>query len=151
MSDLKQGLCLDANIVIAALINEPDHEACVRVIELAQLANAPFFAPALLTFEVSSTLQRKVHDHELSKKQAKRALEIFIEFNVLVMWQDYVLTRALQFAQKLRLKNSYDAAYLAVASTRGIPLITLDEELIAKGKKIYKSIYTPRQLLAHSI
>ncbi len=140
-------VCLDANIFVASLTREPAQESCLELMQHIEQHQSALFEPALLVFEVTSSFRKKQLRGELNGAEAERGLEIFFNLPLLLQWQDFLMQKSIRFAEQLKFKNTYDSAYLAVAETRGIPLVTLDAELQAKGKRLYRDIYTPEQFL----
>ena len=59
-----------------------------------------------------------------------------------------MITAATEYAASLSNPKMYDFTYVAVAKERDIPLVTLDQDLITKGRTIYSKIYTPAEFLA---
>lgn len=135
-------ICLDANVFIAGFANEDSSEPCRQLLERLIKTDKVMVEPGIVSFEVASVLRRKVATHEMSEDQMKQALNYFFEFPLYMEWQDSLLQNASIAAKQLRHKNIYDASYLAVAQLRNIPLITLDEELMTRGKDFYPQIWT---------
>lgn len=140
-------VCLDANIFIASLIPEQDQDICQNLISTLQQRDTTFYAPALIVFEVSSALFKKHTLKEISRGEQEKALGLFFDFPLLLQWQSSLLLKTLTFSQRMGCKNTYDAAYLAVAQAKGIPCITLDQEFCKRGKKIYKNMFSVQEYL----
>lgn len=142
-------VCLDANIFIASLTNEPNRDICLTLLRRLDEERAAFFEPALVVFEVGSNIQKKVFHEELKLHDAQQSLDAFFQMPLLLQWHDRIINKAAYFAQVLHLKNTYDCAYLAVAATRVIPFVTLDDEFAKKGQKVYKNIFSVDEFLKH--
>lgn len=143
-------ICLDANIFTSALTSEPSSDLSLTLLRRLDKLKADYFEPALIIYEVGSSFQKKVLNKDLSRQEAQRSLDSFLQFPLLLQWQDYHMRKAAQFAKTLRLKNIYDASYLAVAESREIPLVTLDYDFYKKGRKVYKNIFTVENFLKRS-
>lgn len=143
-------VCLDANILVACLTPEPQQAACLRLMDYLYTEQIVLMAPALIVFEVSSSLQRKFLGREVTKKTYQQALNLFFELPLFLQWQDHLLKKAAEFARRLHFKNIYDTSYLALACNRGIPLITLDKELLRKGRSVCPDIETVQSFLVRS-
>lgn len=135
-------VCLDANFFISCFTRERDHDLCLNLLSVLLERDYVFFEPALVGFEVASTLRKKVFLKEITKSEAEDALEIFSDFPLLLQWQTPVLSKSLTHANHLGTKNTYDMSYLAVAIDRNIACVTLDEDFMKKAKKVYKKMYS---------
>lgn len=140
-------ICLDANVFVASLTHEPDQEVCLELMNRLDLAQTALFEPALLVFEVTSSLRKKQVLGNLLPDEAEEGLGIFFNLPLLLQWQDFLMKKSLQISNQLRLKNAYDSCYLAVAMTREIPLVTLDLEFKKKAQSYYKKIFTVEEFL----
>lgn len=140
-------ICLDANIFVAALADEPAREICQSLLQRLEEKDVLFFEPALIVFEVASAMRKKTVLNQLTPVEANKALDIFFQKTLLLQWQSYLLARAAVFSQKMDLKNAYDASYLAVAEGRNIPFVTLDEAFQRKAKTVYKRVYSVEEFL----
>ena len=144
---MKKEICLDANIFITYLCHEEGYSVCQQLFERLEMNEFTFFEPAMVLFEVSSVLQKKVLRKELTLKQHEQAYDFFLQFPLLLQWQDYLLRKSMSFASQLKLKNTYDMSYLAVAEHRHIPCVTMDQEFYKKAKKIYSNIHLASDFL----
>lgn len=135
-------ICLDANIFLSCFTSEASQEDCLALIQRAEARMINFYEPALVIYEVTSSLHRKVQRQELIARDAEQALELFFQLPLLLQWQQNLMTKAAAFARRLKLETSYDCSYLAVAENRNIPLVTQDDELYKKGKRLYPQVFT---------
>ncbi|MBI2346795.1 MAG: type II toxin-antitoxin system VapC family toxin [Deltaproteobacteria bacterium] len=143
----KKDVCIDANVFVASLLPEPARDPCLELIRRLEREERAFYEPAHVTFEVVSTLHKKLAAGDIEAADADRAIETFYALPVLLQSDSPMLKHATQFAHQLRLKTIYDGAYLAVAAVRDIPLITLDGELRNKGRTIHGAIFTVDEFL----
>lgn len=143
-----QELCLDASILVASVTpQEPGHQAAIELIQHILQHDIALFEPALVCFEVVSAVSRKNRAGDLTDDEASRVSDFLFQLPLLLQWQQDILERARRYARELSFKNIYDCTYLAVATGREIPLVTLDEELIVKGRRIFKQVYSPAEFL----
>jgi predicted nucleic acid-binding protein len=91
--------------------------------------------PVLWRYEVSAVLAKAQKDGIISATKVGEFLALLQSFNVRVDVEsaEYILTDVHRIAVTWRL-TSYDAAYLALAMRRQLPLATLDTELIRACK-----------------
>lgn len=140
-------VCLDANVFVAAFTPEPENDLCLNLIKKLQEKEADLYAPFLLVPEITSALYKKTRLHEFTQAQLKEALDMFFELPILLQWQHFIAKKAVDCAQKLNSKTSYDAFYLAVAMAREIPLVSFDVEFVSKAKSLYRQVFTPSEYL----
>ncbi len=101
--------------------------------------------PAILLAEVAGVLARLSDDAAAPLAMIDSMLRM-PEFELVVDTEDLALLSA-QVAAELRLRGS-DAAYVAVAIQRGIPLITLDEQQRVRGSGRVRTATPASALLA---
>ena len=139
-------ICVDANIFVSALISaELQHRLSALSLSLIEKRSIEIFVPTMVVFEVTSSLYKKCYNHEITEKDRNEAAEIFLTLPLLLEWQPILLKKAMRFATQMKRKKIYDCVYLAVASNRGIPLLTNDEALLKNGKNFYPEIFSPAE------
>lgn len=97
-----------------------------RRIDERVLATPSRHAPHLLDVEVAQVLRRFVLGKVISSERAREALEDLGAFPILRHAHGRLLERAFELRTNLTV---YDAVYLALAESLGVPLITCDEAL----------------------
>jgi len=112
---------VDASAAVEYLLRTPLGLSFAGTIEGARVA-----APDLIDAEVMSGLRRAVHAGRLTEERAVMAVDALTQWPV-----RRIASRALAPAawQHHRNVTSYDAFYVAAASTLGAPLITTDGRL----------------------
>jgi predicted nucleic acid-binding protein len=141
-------LCLDANIFIAAMVpGEEDHDAALEVLRIVQENDIPLYEPAVAVFEVVSAFYRKTLLGELNPQESERLNDLFFQLPLLLQWQTSLMKKASKIAAELSFKRLYDCTYLAVASAREMPFVTLDAELAKKGRRIHGKVHSPASFL----
>lgn len=139
-------VCLDANIFIASFCREIGQGAAKKLFSQLLEDHYRILMPALVNFEIANVLAKKEKAGQLTESESKLALKQFATFPILLVWQTEYLEQAMDLQRK-NLATVFDASYLATAKTNGIPLITEDQELIKRGKKIHPAIYTTSEWL----
>lgn len=116
---------LDASVAVAAVRpNEPSHQAArARLAALLTGADA-IVVPAIFDVEVTSALVRG----HASSSAAQRYLELDLGAREIVTIGPRAARAISGVAARTRLRAA-DAAYVWVASSRGLPLVTLDQEI----------------------
>ena len=141
-------LCLDANIFIEAMVpGGGDQDAALEVLKVVHENDIALYEPAVVVFETASAFHRKVLLGELTPEECDRLSDLFFQLPLLLQWQSSLLKKSAKLAAELSLPRLSDCAYLALASMREIPLVTLDEDLIKKGRKVYGRVQSPAAFL----
>jgi predicted nucleic acid-binding protein len=122
-------VCVDASFIIRTLVPASFTNEALALLETWRRENATLVAPALLAFEVTSTLRRYVHLKRLSPAQGERAFEDFLRINIRLSHQRGIFPLAWRLAKQLDRPRAYDTAYLALAQLRGCEFWTADERL----------------------
>ena len=126
--------CLDASVLIsAAKGNEPYSKQSKNFLDSVRNEGYKMLVPEILIPEVASGLVRATADAEFSFEfiRAIRSLPNF----AFVPVDGRLADRAVTIILETKLRGA-DAIYVAVAFEYGIPLITLDEDQLAKGGKL---------------
>ena len=120
------GIVIDASVLSAIAFNEtekPDAESLI--------ANRDVYAPLLLAFEITNVARTKV---------VRNPSERFAIFNGLntalsseIHWTAVDFNETLKLALETGL-TAYDASYLYLAQTLGMPLATFDRKLRATAQ-----------------
>lgn len=128
---------VDASLLVAALVNSGPEGAWAERI----LADAPLYAPELVSVEATNILRRLERSKQISRAEANAAYEDLLQL-------DLELFPFQPFAQRiweLRYNvTSYDAWYVALAESISLPLATLDKKL-AKTKGVACEFLTPEK------
>jgi predicted nucleic acid-binding protein len=116
---------VDASVVIKWFFAEPGHEAARELLA----APEPLAAPDLLLVEVADALRRKVAVGEVPASTASRIVAAIGDGSVIRLERTARLVpRALEIALSLG-HPLPDCVSVALASERGVPLLTADERL----------------------
>ncbi len=134
-------LCLDANVFVSAVIpTEATHDVSLRLLKNIVRRNVDLYEPEVVLFEVSHALHRKLTMNEISEKNFEDIMDYFYRLPILLQWREKIMRRASTLARKLSFSGIADCAYLAIAEFQNTTLLTWDDELIRKGKTLYKNI-----------
>ncbi len=116
---------LDASVAVAAVRpSEPSHAVARNRLALLLTGADDVVVPAIFDFEVTSALVRG----QASPASARRYLERDLGGRVLITIGPRAARAISAVAAKTRLRAA-DAAYVWVAVSRGLPLVTLDLEI----------------------
>ena len=117
---------LDASVLGALIFGEPRAKEALSLLEGAEL-----YAPPLLAYELTSVARKKVLRYPQLREKISKALEIGLSLNI--NWTEADHAAVLQLALDTGL-TTYDASYLYLARSLGVPLLTFDERLAAQPK-----------------
>jgi len=119
----------DSSAVAALLIDSgPDGQWVTRTIDSGDIT-----APALVTYETANVIRRHELSGQISPDQAAQAHADLLDLAIELWPYDILAERAWELRHNLSI---YDAAYVALAETTDLTLITLDKRLAkAPGSK----------------
>ena len=113
---------IDASVVVEVLLRSPMAADCE-----ARLARSPsLHAPHLLDLEVTQVLRRHCLTGRIPEGRGARAVARLREMPIERWHHGPLLPRIWALRDTA---TAYDAAYLALAETLGLPLVTLDARL----------------------
>jgi len=122
---------VDASVLGAAFFNETaSRSARVWLGEDLRL-----IAPDLLCIELASIAAKKVWRGEASAEVGEKAVASVRDFVSELAPMDDLAGRAFALAAAHRF-SAYDAAYLALAETRGVQMVTLDHRLADRAEAV---------------
>ena len=122
-------VCVDANIVVALVTTETQSEKALALWAEWMRGGVQVVAPALLRYEVTSALRRKVVRGAMSLQDARRALEETLALDIELLDPSELSPRALDLAARFNRPAAYDAHYLALAEMMEGEFWTADERL----------------------
>jgi len=126
---------VDSSVLVAALVDAGPHGAWAEEI----VANGPLHAPELVRVEATNILRRLEGAKQITTAEANAAHEDLTQLDIELFSFDPFADRIWELRHNV---TSYDAWYIAVAETLGLPLATLDERL-AKAKGVKCQFVTP--------
>lgn len=130
-------VCVDASLIIHTLVPASLTDEALSLLERWRQENTTLIAPALLAFEVTSTLRRYVYLERISPTHGEKAVENFLRINIRLSHQRGIFPLTWRLAKQLDRPRAYDTAYLALAQLRGCEFWTADERLYnAIGKEL---------------
>ncbi len=116
-----EGKVVDSSVVAAVAFGEPRSGEAAELLRGAEL-----YAPSLLAYELASVARKKVERHPEQSASIVRALELALALDINWMPVNHVATLRLALSEGL---TTYDASYLFLARSLGLPLVTFDDHL----------------------
>ena len=125
----KSLVCVDAGVLIKLVMAEEDSDRADALWEQWKEDGVKVVAPALLLFELTSVLRKKVHRGLLEPEEGKRAFDTVHRLPVQVLAPSDLHRRAWELATRFNRPAAYDAHYLALAEMMNCEFWTADERL----------------------
>jgi predicted nucleic acid-binding protein len=135
-----RAVCVDASLIVALLMPERHTGQALTLWQAWIDDDLRILAPALLGYEVTSALYRKVLQGKIELKDGQAALEHFLALDVESIHLPELHVKASVLAGQFERPNTYDAHYLAVADHFACPLWTADERLYNTVKSKFEWI-----------
>lgn len=117
---------VDASVLGALIFGEPKAEEALRLLEETEI-----YAPSPLAYELASVAYKKARRHPKLQEKIFKALEVGLSLDI--NWTEVDYLEVLQLALEMGL-TAYDATYLYLARSLGVPLLTFDARLAEKAK-----------------
>lgn len=115
-------LVVDASVLAVALGDDGNHGAAAR----QRLKGEVLFAPELIDLEVLSVLRRSVATATMTAQRGEEAVADLIDLPIRRASHRPLLLRCWELRHNF---SCYDACYVALAETLGVPLVTADARL----------------------
>jgi len=115
-------MVVDASVVLAVILDEPEKAALVDETEGATL-----LAPGCLSWEIGNAFSAILKRKRLDSDSATKGLAVFEMIPIQEM--DVALVDALELCDRHKI-YAYDAYYLLLAKRSSLPLLTLDRRMI---------------------
>ena len=120
---------VDASLLAKLRFPEELSDKAAEIYDAWVRGKVSICAPQLIFYELVSTANKKVVAGSVSLEQAELAMEYFLTEPLEVVTSDSLYREALRIAQRLTLRSTYDAHYLAVAEDLDCEFWTADERL----------------------
>jgi predicted nucleic acid-binding protein len=125
-------VCLDANIWIKILTEEPDTGQAQDLVVQLFKERTQIIAPSIMKMEVGSILRKKWSRNLLTQENLNELWGKFLSLPIVYIEQKQTFEMAWSIAEKNRMVHLYDAVYLAISE--GITFWTADERLVNSVK-----------------
>lgn len=125
MNDL---VVVDASLALKWVLNEPDSDRALALLNEWNVHGVVLLAPSLLSFEVSNALYKNFRRNKLTFDQATRTIDEVLSLGIVLEFSETSALgkRALELANQYSLPAAYDAHYLAMAEREDCELWTAD-------------------------
>jgi predicted nucleic acid-binding protein len=123
---------LDCSISASWFLLDESNVAAEAVLE--RLSDEEAVVPALWTVEMVNVLVVAERKGRISPSDAARALEVISNLPVIVEQADLATMKSCRVIAREHSLSSYDACYVEIALRLGLPLASLDRELITAAR-----------------
>lgn len=135
---MRNAVVVDASIAIKWVLNEEDSNIALALLAEWIGRKTNMLAPALLAYEITNILHKKIRSGKITVDTAKNSLtQVILRALQLDLPRGPDLSiRSIEFAHRFNLPATYDSHYLALAEREGCELWTADMRLwnSIKGK-----------------
>ena len=114
-------IVVDSSVFAAIAFDELNADEALALVE-----GYEFYAPYLLTFEVTNIAWKKANQNPSERVSIFEALNVAL--STVISWKEVDFEETLRLALDTGL-TAYDASYLHLAQTLGTPLATFDRKL----------------------
>lgn len=124
-----RGIIVDASIALSWCFEDEESVLATAVLEKLEAISA--FAPAIWPLEVANGLRSAERRGRLDEQSIPAATQLLMTLPIAVeeaLGLEATIARVLPLARSLGL-SAYDATYLDLATRRGLPLATADDQL----------------------
>lgn len=130
--------CLDASVVLKLLVLEPCSERAREWLHSHE--GDRLIAPTFMFAEVASVLQRKASTGEVTPLERSEALDILDSMNIIPVWDNDLIRRAISLADATKQPTVYDTIYLALAEREQCVYLTSDRKFAEAAARAYPLI-----------
>ena len=131
-------MIVDSSVVLMAFFPDEGHFAAQALIQAHVLNTVELQAPTLLPYEIANAALQAVRRGRITVETAQEILAAFENLNISLhpVPSPHIVTMARHYA-----RSAYDAAYLSLAET-------LDLQLITGDRRLYNAVHpqSPRVL-----
>lgn len=118
---------VDASFILAKLLPDEKQKFLVSdYFERFAKEKISFFAPSLLKYEITNALRSAIAQRRLTLNLAKKILREFLKLPI--DYKNIDFPEVLKLSEKMQI-SVYDTAYVFLAKTNKVPLLTLDKKL----------------------
>jgi predicted nucleic acid-binding protein len=129
---------LDASVILKWFLRDEMYgQKALDLLHKFIARDLNLLAPSLLEYEVANGLIIAQKRGRIAEEKILTAIEGFFDLQIDLKDFSHFYPRSLYFC-RIYSRSLYDASYLALAETEGIPLITGDESLFNAVKKDLK-------------
>ena len=131
---MSEDFVIDNSVVMTWCFKDETSQYADAILDSLEIATG--FVPSIWPLEVGNVLLVAERNRRLSEADSTRFISLLTELPIIVDQEppERMIKEIFALARKHRL-SSYDASYLDLAMRKGLPIATLDKNLIAAAKR----------------
>ena len=143
---MTQEFVVDNSVVMSWCFKDEISKYADAVLDCLAVATA--YVPAVWPLEVGNVLLVAERRNRLSQADSSRFITLLLELPIIVEQEspERILGEILALAREYKL-SSYDATYLDLAMRKGLPLASLDKNLMLAAKKCRVPILNIKEII----
>lgn len=122
-------ICVDSSVLVKLAISEEHSERVAEIWDGWAAAGTRILAPALVWYELTSTVRKRHKRGSLLDEEANAALDLLLGLPLVDVTGEELHRTAYSFAAQLGELVTYDSHYLAVAALSSCALWTADRRM----------------------
>ena len=125
---MKNLVVVDTSLAIKWVLNEPDSDKALALLNQWNANGVVMIAPSLLSFEAANAFYKNFRKGKITLIQAQRAIEAALAIGIVLEFSEKpsLHLKALELTERYKLPAAYDAHYLALAERENCELWTAD-------------------------
>ena len=133
-------MVLDASMALSLAFEDECDDESLRVFDAIAIGGA--LVPPLWTLEVANILGVSIRHGRISKEDADKFLVILADYPIETCYKPLPPPSTFLDLARLHKLTAYDASYLRLATTTGLPLASKDGPLNEAAKKAGVKLFT---------
>ena len=131
---MSEDFVIDNSVVMTWCFKDETSQYADAILDSLEIVTG--FVPSIWPLEVGNVLLVAERNRRLSEADSTRFIFLLTELPIIVEQEppERMIKEIFALARKHRL-SSYDASYLDLAMRKGLPIATLDKNLIAAAKR----------------
>jgi len=132
---MSEDFVIDNSVVMTWCFKDETSQYADAILDSLEIVTG--FVPSIWPLEVGNVLLVAERNRRLSEADSTHFISLLTELPIIVKQEppERMIKEIFALARKHRL-SSYDASYLDLAMRKGLPIATLDNNLIAAAKRI---------------
>ena len=121
-------IVVDTSVIVAVIANQPEKASPIEITRVAELV-----APHSVHWEIGNAFSAMLKRRRITYQDAMKAMEVYGK--IPIRFLEVELSQTLRLAADLAI-YAYDAYILRCAQKYRVPLVSLDQNLVAGAKNL---------------
>jgi len=147
MAEPVRAICADASVGAKWFLpDEEDAREAIALLDKFVLGSLRILVPNLFFYELGNVMSVALRRRRITEAAAVRSLDVLGRLHLERIGLEGEMDSALAFSRRYGV-SFYDAAYMAAAESRGVPLVTCDRRLLAAARPHLDWVLTPAEVV----